>query len=60
MTKTCPRCGARFGCTNPEPGCWCESVPADAGALAAMAARYEDCLCPSCLKVFAAASSGSP
>ena len=53
MTKTCPRCGAAFGCSNPEPGCWCEGVSVPADRQAVLASRYENCLCPGCLKAVA-------
>jgi iron complex transport system substrate-binding protein len=43
-TKTCPECGAAFGCKM--GGCWCTELSAlPRGSIAA-----SDCLCPVCLK----------
>jgi iron complex transport system permease protein len=53
-SKRCPRCGRQFGCRQGEPGCWCESVELSRETLAEIRALAEDCLCPSCLKEFAA------
>lgn len=52
-TKTCLRCGGRFGCRQGQPGCWCEAVELTRTTLAELRASADDCLCPSCLEEFA-------
>jgi iron complex transport system permease protein len=52
-TKTCSRCGQRFGCGQGKPGCWCEAVELRAQTLAEIRAVAEDCICPACLAGFA-------
>lgn len=56
MTKTCPRCGARFECLH-SADCWCASISLNEKARRELATRYTDCLCPSCL---AAIVTGPP
>lgn len=49
-TKACPRCGADFECrTGSISRCQCQRVTLDHEQAAYIAARYEDCLCASCL-----------
>jgi iron complex transport system substrate-binding protein len=48
-TKVCEACASPFVC-RPEPGCWCEKIELPAGAAAALACDYGDCLCPRCLE----------
>jgi hypothetical protein len=52
----CSRCGAAFGCLNDGSGrCWCGQeafrlpvpLPADVGP-------FDDCLCPTCIRIVAA------
>jgi cysteine-rich CWC protein len=47
--ERCEACGKTFGCGAQTGGCWCDDVPMDPAALAALRARYERCLCPDCL-----------
>jgi hypothetical protein len=50
--KSCSKCGAEFECGGLF-GCWCRDVKLDRDMLAALKARYDDCLCPDCLKKLA-------
>jgi hypothetical protein len=52
-TKTCARCGARFGCGAAEGACWCGKVTLPPAAAAALRAEHDDCLCPGCLAAIA-------
>jgi Cysteine-rich CWC len=47
--KTCGSCGATFACQASIGGCWCEDLKLQVETLAALQARYADCLCPQCL-----------
>ena len=47
--KRCSKCGAEFDCGGLF-GCWCRDVKLDRATLAALKERYDDCLCPRCLK----------
>ena len=51
--KRCPKCGTSFECGGLF-GCWCRDVKLDKAALASLKERYDDCLCPACLKQLAA------
>ena len=53
--KRCSKCGETFGCGG-LLGCWCRDVELDAAARALLKERYDDCLCPSCLKEFSTPS----
>ena len=57
--KRCSRCGEAFGCGG-LLGCWCRDVKLDEKALTALKEKYADCLCPACLKAFAAESQDRP
>jgi len=46
----CPRCDAGFGCAARTSGCWCGAVQLSAEHRAQLAAEYEGCLCPGCLR----------
>jgi len=48
--ERCPRCDAAFGCAIARGGCWCAELTLSGELRAQLAARYEDCLCPSCLR----------
>lgn len=47
--KTCPRCGAGFGCST-SGTCWCAEEPYRVPMPKAGATEYDDCLCRSCLR----------
>ena len=49
----CERCGAAFGCGVDAGSCWCAEVEVGAETQRAIAARYGDCLCPTCLSALA-------
>ena len=59
-TKSCPHCGSNFECNNYNIlKCQCVKVPLNGKAKELIAEQYDDCLCLSCLKEFAAlAQSG--
>src|SRR5207253_3724560 len=48
-TKTCSRCGRRFGCGQGKPGCWCEAIELRRETLAEIRTLAVDCICPTCL-----------
>jgi hypothetical protein len=52
--KTCSRCGKEIQCGAEigAPICWCADMP----KLKPIPARYTDCLCLECLKLFAESS----
>lgn len=50
-TKTCESCGEPFGCGAKLDGCWCVDVELDPVIADDLKAKYEDCLCPKCLRV---------
>lgn len=59
ITKTCPLCGKQFGCTQGQPGCWCEEVVLRRETLAKIRAVTDKCICPACLSAFAETERGS-
>ena len=52
--KSCPVCGARFGCMAAQEAFWCTEVNLNGKAAADLRARFTDCLCPRCLAPAAA------
>jgi hypothetical protein len=56
----CELCGSTFGCGVDDGECWCFDAPhlPDRGAIAAAGAS--DCVCPACLRSFAAAGPEVP
>jgi len=52
----CPRCDAAFGCGIDALRCWCASVTLTEERRAQLAAGYEGCLCPACLRELEAAA----
>jgi len=53
--KTCEACGVTFECL--AGGCWCSEVDVTAAVREHLRARYQDCLCPACLREAVAASA---
>jgi putative hydrolase of the HAD superfamily len=54
----CARCGAAFDCgvgADPASPCFCARIPLDDAQRAELRARYDDCLCETCLRSTAAA-----
>jgi hypothetical protein len=49
--KTCPSCGTSFTCTGNED-CWCEKVRINKKEMLLIMQKYNDCLCPDCLKKY--------
>lgn len=54
---TCPRCGGSFACGAQAGHCDCFGLRLSDALRAELAARYSGCLCLSCLRVLAAAST---
>ena len=50
--KRCSKCGAAFDCGG-LIGCWCRDVKVDLETLAELKQKYDDCLCPGCLRALA-------
>ncbi len=51
--KKCPACGSSFNCEG-DSDCWCEQVQIHRAQLQLIMEKYDDCLCPGCLKQFEA------
>ena len=51
--KECPGCGANFRCEG-DRDCWCEKVNIHRVQMLEVMELYTDCLCPACLKRYAA------
>jgi pantothenate kinase type III len=49
VTKTCEQCKQTFECG--QYGCWCGQVGITEQQMDWIAARFQDCLCPACLKM---------
>ncbi|WP_430810736.1 MULTISPECIES: cysteine-rich CWC family protein [unclassified Carboxylicivirga] len=53
IAKTCPRCGKGFVCyARSQKKCWCEDFFISPENLKRLAAKYNSCLCPVCLKIY--------
>lgn len=50
--KKCSKCSVTFECCNEQPGCWCEKLFLDMDTLNDLKAKYDNCLCPACLKEY--------
>jgi len=53
----CPRCGGAFACgvgADRATPCFCAGVGLTPARRAELAARYDDCLCATCLATLAA------
>ncbi len=55
----CPRCDAAFGCEIATGSCWCASAALTVDRLAQLAAGYDGCLCPACLRELERADAGA-
>ncbi len=49
--KKCSKCNVDFECGNEKPGCWCEELFLDIATLKELKEKYDNCLCPQCLKL---------
>ena len=54
--KICESCGKTFGCGANLDGCWCSAVSLTIENASEIKAKFEDCLCPSCLAKYATAN----
>ena len=50
--KKCPSCGSLFECKGTDD-CWCESFQIHKKEYYRLMQKYNDCLCPECLKQYA-------
>jgi hypothetical protein len=48
INKTCENCGQTFECGGYQ--CWCGGLGITEQQMDWIAQRFQDCLCPSCLK----------
>jgi Cysteine-rich CWC len=58
--KICSKCNVTFSCGSPEPGCWCESIHLTHETLQLLKEKYDNCLCPECLKSFEQTDLAAP
>ncbi|NOS82251.1 MAG: hypothetical protein HOP32_11795 [Nitrospira sp.] len=56
MNKPCENCGQTFTCVGYQ--CWCGGLGITEQQMDWIADRFEDCLCPACLKKVAAGELG--
>ncbi|MGH7180430.1 MAG: cysteine-rich CWC family protein [Nitrospiraceae bacterium] len=49
MNKTCENCGQTFACGGYQ--CWCGGLGITEQQMDWIAERFQDCLCPACLKM---------
>ena len=56
VTKTCEACGDAFECGGYQ--CWCGKVGITEHQMDWIASRFQDCLCPTCLKKVGAGNVG--
>ena len=57
--NTCEKCGAGFACELSVAGCWCGTIELTDAARAEIRATYKHCLCPACLRQYAAGAERS-
>jgi len=55
----CPRCGGAFGCAIGTGSCWCAGESLTSEHLEHLAAQFDGCLCPACLRELAHAQPGA-
>ncbi len=54
VQKVCPKCSAAFECYRTvKLSCWCENYTVRPENLKLLADKYNNCLCPECLQLFA-------
>ena len=59
----CEACGEPFACELSASGCWCSAIELSDAKRAEIRAKYTHCLCPTCLRQYAAGderSAGPP
>jgi len=52
--SACESCGAEFACGATLAGCWCSEIKLSEETRAELRARFQRCLCRTCLERFAA------
>ena len=57
--RTCEACGEDFQCEIALGGCWCSKIDLTDVQRAAIAEKYEDCLCRRCLEKAAEPPTGN-
>ena len=54
LLRVCPKCSAAFECYRTvKLSCWCENYTVRPENLKLLADKYNNCLCPECLQLFA-------
>ena len=56
VTKPCENCRQTFECVGYQ--CWCGKVGISESQMDWIASRFQDCLCPACLKKVGAGDVG--
>ncbi|NGZ09514.1 MAG: hypothetical protein CV088_09015 [Nitrospira sp. LK70] len=56
IQKTCEHCGQAFECGGYQ--CWCGKIGITEQQMVWIATRYQECLCPVCLKKIATGELG--
>jgi hypothetical protein len=56
--SVCESCGEEYICGATVKGCWCMKLKVSDEARAEMKAKFEKCLCPTCLAAYASGSTG--
>jgi hypothetical protein len=52
LSIECPKCGNAFACCGLDGSkCWCVEVALSTSARSYLAANFDGCLCPDCLKL---------
>ena len=51
--SVCQACGELFTCGATLTGCWCQEIELSEAVRAELRARFEGCLCRTCLEEFA-------
>ena len=51
--SVCESCGDEFTCGASLKGCWCMDLQLTDKSREELKKKFDDCLCPSCLKEFA-------
>ncbi|HHN47462.1 MAG TPA: hypothetical protein ENN08_00750 [Bacteroidales bacterium] len=53
--KTCPSCGATFGCMH-SMHCWCAAYTIPKESMELIRTSFNDCLCEACLLKYVSAA----
>lgn len=52
--RKCERCDGDFRCEAEDGHCWCFELKVEPGTRLEIGKLYADCLCPGCLRSYAA------